>query len=478
MPPIDNDSAAEFQRSTRMPLDAVVRLHFEGTVAYQNGFAANVSASGMYVKHPDPPPVGTRLVFEFAIGSQRKPVQGGGEVVWSRSKYEGPGRPAGAGISFVDLDELSRQHLAEALFEFLEASLGDRVGEHPEVRAIVASRPTHAPIDSMASGELLSVPPEASETVSLPRSALQPFLDKSAADKTEPGLTPFRIFDDDPDADGAEPEASPTVRIAVPAKHDRPWTPPPPPEPPLPIAGVAVASDARGGSRGLMIVGAIALVAALGAVAWWFFLRSPAPPPTSASAVATPVPAPPDRPTPPPLDPQPGPGTTLAESIGQSSPAPETPLPPAGRPDPEPEVEVEIADEPAPVATVVAQVPAAPSATARAATGVDEIRSEAVAGGTRVTVRGNGGFPTGRFSWSEIGGDKPRVLVKLRGIERPYRGASAGPTAELAGVRVGYHVKSGGNELHVVLDLPPGSGVKVETVEPVEDRLEISLSRR
>ena len=33
----------EFERSTRMPLDAVVRLHFEGTVAYQNGFAANVT---------------------------------------------------------------------------------------------------------------------------------------------------------------------------------------------------------------------------------------------------------------------------------------------------------------------------------------------------------------------------------------------------------------------------------------------------
>ena len=115
----------EFERSTRMPLDAVVRLHFEGTVAYQNGFAANVSASGMYVKHPDPPPVGTRLVFEFTVGSQRKPVQGVGEVVWSRDKYDGPGRPAGAGIRFVDevfveesLDlkgEYIRQHHADIL---------------------------------------------------------------------------------------------------------------------------------------------------------------------------------------------------------------------------------------------------------------------------------------------------------------------------------------------------------------------------
>ena len=39
-----SSEAPEFYRTTRMPLDAVVRLHFEGTVAYQNGFAANVIA--------------------------------------------------------------------------------------------------------------------------------------------------------------------------------------------------------------------------------------------------------------------------------------------------------------------------------------------------------------------------------------------------------------------------------------------------
>src|SRR5690606_4078923 len=106
-------ASSDFARSTRMPLDAVVRLHFEGTVAFQNGFAANVSATGMFVKHPEPPPIGTRLVFEFTVGSARKPVQGTGEVVWLRDKYDGPGRPAGAGIRFVELDDLSKQAITE-----------------------------------------------------------------------------------------------------------------------------------------------------------------------------------------------------------------------------------------------------------------------------------------------------------------------------------------------------------------------------
>ncbi|MBZ0089887.1 MAG: PilZ domain-containing protein, partial [Thermoanaerobaculia bacterium] len=98
------DASGPFKRSTRMPLDAVVRLHFEGTVAYQNGFAANVSATGMFVKHPDPPPLGTKLVFEFVVGEQRRPVQGAGLVAWVRERYEGPGRPAGIGIQYTEVD--------------------------------------------------------------------------------------------------------------------------------------------------------------------------------------------------------------------------------------------------------------------------------------------------------------------------------------------------------------------------------------
>ena len=123
-----SDPAARFSRATRVPLETVVRLHFEGQVAYQNGFAANVSATGMFVKHPEPHAEGTKLVFEFTVGRGRKPVQGSGDVVWVRPKYLGPGQPAGMGIAFDHLDVQSRENLAEALFEFLEESLGAERG--------------------------------------------------------------------------------------------------------------------------------------------------------------------------------------------------------------------------------------------------------------------------------------------------------------------------------------------------------------
>src|SRR5690606_9595221 len=134
---------------------------------------------------------------------------------------------AGAGIRFVDLDDLSKQAITEALFEYLEASLGDRVVEHPEVRAMVASRPTVAPLDPLTPPEQpLELPsidglatqrvpvfrPEEQETVSMPafRPEEQATLEMPAFRPAPPqpaagdAPTPFRIFDDEPVA--AEPE--------------------------------------------------------------------------------------------------------------------------------------------------------------------------------------------------------------------------------------------------------------------------------
>ena len=97
----EEGNAGDFQRSTRMPLDAVVRLHFEGTVAYQNGFAANVSATGMFVKHPSPPPVGTPLVFEFnrRPAAKARPGLGRGASGFATAISGRDSRPASGSVS-------------------------------------------------------------------------------------------------------------------------------------------------------------------------------------------------------------------------------------------------------------------------------------------------------------------------------------------------------------------------------------------
>ncbi len=450
----------DFQRSTRMPLEAVVRLHFEGTVAYQNGFAANVSATGMFVKHPDPPPVGTRLVFEFTIGAARKPVQGTGEVVWQREKYDGPGRAAGAGIRFVDLDTLSRQALTEALFEFLEASLGDRASEHPEVRALVESRPTHAPVETLdqVAAEAEAQRHEAA-TRAIPAFPVteEPPAPAPAADAGA-APTPFRIFDDEPEP---FPAAVPPPAPAIPA------TPEPVPagaDAPAPAWGAAAVAREPAGGAGAKIAAGLAAAALLAAAGWWFFLRpQPAPPTAGAAPAVEPEPAPV---APPPLDPAPGRERTLAESVGTGVAAPEpaavtAPAPAGGAAATAPPADPEPRPQPATEARRVAT-----------------IASEASAGGTRIRISADGAFRTGRFSWSEIGGEKPRLLIKLKGITEPYRGPSPAASAEIAGVRTGHHQRPDGPELHVVLDFAPGAAVAVAAVTPEGDSLVVDIDRR
>ena len=465
---VDTDELTDFQRSTRMPLDAVVRLHFEGTVAYQNGFAANVSASGMYVKHPEPPPVGTRLVFEFNIGAQRKPVQGAGEVVWSRDKYDGPGRPAGAGIRFVELDALSRQHLTEALFEFLEASLGDRVVESPEARALVASVPTHAPPEALS-----SIEPEVEPVPGPVSGPALPPPQLRVEDAGAGSPTPFRIFDEEPAPFVPAFAAEPAPAVPAPDPTARPLAP---------TYGAAMAhADAEDRGPWLLATGVLVLLAAALAV-WWFFWRTPpaappAPPPPSSAAPAAPA-----RPAPPPLDARVAGDRTLVESVGGAVKVPETPLPPPG---PAPAEPAEAA-APAAAAPAPATAPTAPAAAAAtlatpappAVTAVRGIAAAASAGSTVVTISGDGAFALGGFSWSEIGGDKPRVLIKLKGIRETFRGAPSGvPTGQLQGIRVGYHPEIGSGELHVVLDLPAGARVAVAAIEPAGDRLVVTLTR-
>jgi uncharacterized protein (TIGR02266 family) len=434
---------SDFHRSTRMPLDAVVRLHFEGTVAYQNGFAANVSALGMFVKHPDPPAIGTRLVFEFVLGEERKPVQGGGIVTWARERYEGPGRPAGVGIQFTELDALSRQHIAEALFEFLETQLGVDVADHPDVPNLLAAIPTSTVVEMP--GEDAAPAGGADE----PQAELgfEASDDAGAAVVPRPAAAapaPFRLFGDSPAGGGSfgvDEAETPREELFS------PLTPPEPMD-----LGESSYGAARSRERPLWQPLAIAAgIAAAGFAGWWFLAgpgaearQTAAPPPVTA---AEPAPAP--RP---PLDPQPGPGTTLAEAVGAMPP--EAASPAAGT---EAEATAEEPVVPAATTPPARAAAAAPPATAPAAgraTRVTDIRWRAVAGGTDVTLVGDGDFRAGSYRWFEMRDARPRVLVRLVGMAAGYPRASldAG-TLELAGIRVGYHEKPGGNELHVVLDL-------------------------
>lgn len=452
--------SGEFQRSTRMPLDAVVRLHFEGTVAYQNGFAANVSATGMFVKHPAPPPVGTQLVFEFNIGAQRKPVQGAGEVVWVRDRYLGPGQPAGIGIRFAQLDAQSRDHVAEALFEYLEQSLSeemlsdadrvaDELGVPPgtiaETAASIGDWPEPLAADEGPIPEpldLTEIPP-----LPAPERAQVPPTESHAEEEKHP----FEVFST---LEQADPETRAIVQEAL-------------ADEPAEIAGAAAVRT--GGASPWVWVLLVAALVGGGYYAWqrWSTVPPAAPP----AAVEQPTQAP----TPEPL-PTVAADRTLAEAVGVDTSRPSPASAPTALAAAEPPAVAPAAEAPIEV-SASAPPPTAPATGLPPAKSLLRIEARDESNLTLVTLTGDGAFLPGAFSYSEIGGENPRVLIKLKGMAAPFRGAATQSTAALRGVRTGFHVTNAGNEVHVVLDLVPAQRSKVSELSPEGDRLIAVLMR-
>jgi uncharacterized protein (TIGR02266 family) len=140
----------------------------------------------------------------------------------------------------------------------------------------------------------------------------------------------------------------------------------------------------------------------------------------------------------------------------------------------------------APAGPQAAPAPNDADAAARAALGSDAPRSrftsvEEIWGqrsplGTVVTIVTNGSVPEGAFSHFRLEGGNPREVIRLRGVDDRYRRPSVPvSTGEVKQVRLGYHAKPEGNELHVVIDLA-SPRVKLLRATPVDNRLELLLA--
>jgi hypothetical protein len=178
---------------------------------------------------------------------------------------------------------------------------------------------------------------------------------------------------------------------------------------------------------------------------------------TVAAADLTPMERPPASPQAAPSPPQEE-GTVIDEEEG-ATPA-DTPLP---------EVVRRREEEAAAATPAPAPPPAGPALTV-----LEKVSFEQAFGGTDIVLQGNGAIRPETYEQSSMG-SPPRVLVRLFGIAKPYPSAKvAVGTGEVKQVRMGFHEKSAGNELHVVVDLA-GPGVKVTRVEAKDNQLRIHL---
>ncbi|HEV2851531.1 MAG TPA: TIGR02266 family protein [Thermoanaerobaculia bacterium] len=458
--------------SRRVPLETRVQFKFDRFSGFLSEYSANVSPGGIFLRARAPQPPGTVLDFEFRLGDGFELIKGRGEVVWVRPEDEGPTRPAGMGIRFLELSPGSKELIYRIVDQhILQGGTPFDVTQRP---------PDSVPVVPVLPPRAAAVPPG-------PRPAPPPSED---------------VFDlaPAPAALRREPEPLPEASSWLPSIDDPALEPPPSrsPEPfpelfaahaePEP-APVSVPADAAPAPLFATTFGAASarpprwvlpwalLAAGLVLAAALFLLRDRLMEMTglgggdeTVQTVPPARPRGPGRTAPPAASATPGPVPAFEESPAPATPeaTPEaTPAPVAPRRE---------AREPVPALAEDAEDAEAPDS-GPAITQLQRITFEQTGGGTDVVLWGNGAIRPDSYTRSRLDGNPPRELFRLSGIRRQFSKARVVVgTPEVLQVRVGYHPEMGRGELHVVLDLARPN-VAVTGVEPGEGRLRIHLQR-
>ncbi|HEX7183476.1 MAG TPA: TIGR02266 family protein [Thermoanaerobaculia bacterium] len=579
--------------SRRVPIATKVQFKFDRFSGFISKYSANISPTGMFVVSSNPDPPGQMLDFEFRLGDDTELIKGRGEVVWVRSAADGPNRPPGMGIRFLELSEGSKELIYRIVDQcILEGGMPFDLSRAPSSSERRGDLDV-PPVGSMAADpQLPDLSPLDQEPEPFPDLDLEPIKDASGT------VLPWFNAAEKWAVSGA-PEPFPAEPVPPPpAAPPPPATPPPATPEPEPFDSELFASiepalrdvEATFGSVPLSRSAEEGPGERAPAPAAPepeeetlpepipFPARAPAPAPVPFRPLQDAVPSSPDVPSSPetpvpafgaflPPDPAPEPappfsGEDTSDFLPKSVPAPEAPplrpmaslaggasatdpprrvMPwvllaallavavaafllrdtiagwiglggeeevasaqapprsePAGppqegggltsdaaaspletlsaEPTPAPPVIEEEAEPAEPLPEVVQRKPAPEPAAGPAVNVIERITWEAAEGGTAVVLWGNGAIRPDSYSRSRVDGP-PRELVRLRGIRRPLAITRIPVgTGEVKQVRVGYHEKAGGNELHVVIDLAD-PGVKVARVDHDGQRLRIHLRR-
>lgn len=429
MPQQPFDLSSVPRDSRRVPIATKVAFKFERFSGFISEYSANISPTGMYITTNQPEPPGSVLDFEFQLGDGFEIIRGKGEVVWIRAIAEGPSRPAGMGIRFLELSEGSK----ELIYRIVDQYVQD--GGTP---FDVSLRPPD-PVQPLPISEVASPFPD------LPDSGVLPPVDSSAWLPPAAALDPVPLDDDFP-----------------------PFMPPLPPmddpEPPRPTVnfGGYAASAAPPRRSPLVPVAIAGLVLALAALAFFFrddlggMLGS-----SDEAAVASAAALGDGQAAEPRTQETPESVTPIVEEDLEGTPLPEV---------------VRRREEETPAAPAPAQGNP-PALTGPSATALERITFEQASGGTDIILWGNGAIRPEVYSQSRIG-DPPRELIVLSGMGRPFPTSRvAVGTGEVKQVRTGYHQKARGNEQHVVIDLADPA-VQVTRIEAREKHLRIHLQKR
>lgn len=423
------------RRDKRVHLDANVSMAFEEKRNLTKEQTLNLSVGGMFVESESNQAVGSLAQFEIRVEGESQPIEGVGEVVWVRREVDGAGRPAGMGVRFLALEPRSRDKI-----ETLLVQQDAQNAPHPETTASVEEeKGKEAPSrDPFVPGKNW---PSADGT--------WPWLETSGSESSSP----------EPPETGSSGVLTESGLYYSAGRPSRPWW------------------------RIPLIIGIVLILLGVGIAVVEHFLnprsesgdsprpverptatatqKSESPAPsfagTAGAAVAGPkLPSTSDSMTVTAAAPKVLPSSVTSTPQGPlkklASPNPRTPTSPGvGEPRVSAASVSEGSSSPA-VDQSAKVIHAAP--TARAATQILKIDWTSSRSATTVTIHADGTFASGSYDVMRLGGPKPRLVVRLRGIEKPYSPAALTiGSPELERIRSGLHRTGMGPELHLVFDL-------------------------
>ncbi len=416
--------------SRRVPLETRVQFKFDRFSGFLSEYSANISPGGFFLSTRTPQAHGTVLDFEFRLGDGFELINGRGEVVWVRPEDEGPARPAGMGIRFLELSPGSKELIYRIVDQhILQGGTPFDVTRPPDSMPPVPAAPEKPALPPLAAAFAASLKPPAPAPASPGDVFDLPPAPAAARREPEPLPDPASWLPplDDP---GLEP---PPPQYAQAAEPFPDLLTPPEVEPELAPApmfqttfGAASAHQPRRVLPWALLAAGLVLAAAL------FLLRDTLMEMAGLGGedeiVRT---EPPPRRTPPvpPANPEPA-AAALAET-----------------PEPTPEATPEATPAPAPqggVEPIPAVVEEEAADTGPAITRLETITFKQTGGGTEIVLQGDGAIRAESFNRTRIDGNPPRELFRIFGIRRQFsKPRVVVGTPEVLQVRVGYHPDKG-----------------------------------
>ncbi len=141
--------------SRRIHLEREIAIRVPQFDSFVTEYSGNISTTGMFILTDKPQARGTELAFEFSVADDWKLIRGKARVVWARYQDEGPDRPPGMGVRFVELDAQSRRLIRWIVEKHIRE--GGKPFELEELRSVIDDALDQV-LDEDQPGEALSAP--------------------------------------------------------------------------------------------------------------------------------------------------------------------------------------------------------------------------------------------------------------------------------------------------------------------------------